>query len=95
MTIAVNLAINNSTDRAHRGEVNGLATAVSSVGKAVGPAAFSALFAFSIDGEHPFPLDFHLAWYTVAIVRLLIGLLAWNTIRDGKGYEERMVDALE
>ncbi|CAN0453049.1 unnamed protein product [Ascophyllum nodosum] len=86
--IAIALAINNSTDASRRGEVNGLAMTIGSIGKAVAPAACSALFAFSIDGDRPFPFDVHLVWYTAAVLRFVVGLLGWNTIRDDGGHEE-------
>ena len=66
--------------------VNGLAMTISSIGMVAGPIFFSALFAFSIDGERPFPFDVHLVWYTLAILRFVVGLLGWSTIRDDYGH---------
>ncbi|CAN0439084.1 unnamed protein product, partial [Ascophyllum nodosum] len=64
--IAISLAINNSIDASRRGEVNGLATTISSIGTSAGPIVCSVLFAFSIAAERPFPFDVHLVWYTAA-----------------------------
>ena len=85
------MAINNSIDASRRGEVNGLATTISSIGTAAGPIVCSVLFAFSIAAERPFPFDVHLVWYTAAILRLVVGLLGWNTIRDDLGHADSKV----
>lgn len=64
--------------------------------KATGSLACSALFAFSIDGDHPFPFDVHFVWYILAILRFIVGLLGWNTIRDdAAGHAENSENTLE
>lgn len=44
----------------------------------VGPAVWSALFAYSIESLGSFPLDFHLTFYVKAMLRLVVACLAWN-----------------
>ncbi|CAN0591569.1 unnamed protein product, partial [Laminaria digitata] len=69
------LAINNATGSHRRGELNGLAATVDSFARAISPILCSALFAFSIDGHHPFPFDYHLVFYLLALLRLTVALM--------------------
>ena len=80
--IGVSLAINNATGPDRRGELNGIVMTTSSVARSLSPVLASALFAFSIDGNHPFPFDYHLAFYCIALVRLTVAWLGWNRICD-------------
>ncbi|CAN0085422.1 unnamed protein product [Ascophyllum nodosum] len=89
--IAISLAINNSTDASRRGEINGQAMMINSIGMAAGPIVCSVIFAFSVDAERPFPFDVHLMWYTAAILRFVVGILGWNTIRDDLGQSDSNV----
>ncbi|CAM9419677.1 unnamed protein product [Ectocarpus sp. 13 AM-2016] len=91
-------AINNAAEPERCGEVNGLAACVASVVGAVGPAAWSALYAFSVeiaDGRSPilFPIDFRLAFWLMAFLRLVLAILSWSTIKGDKA-DERRVDTL-
>ncbi|CAM9280639.1 unnamed protein product, partial [Ectocarpus sp. 12 AP-2014] len=76
----ISCAINNAAEPERCGEVNGLAACVASVVSAVGPTAWSALFAFSVevaDGRSPFPfpIDFRLAFWLMAFLRLVLAIL--------------------
>ncbi|CAM9750755.1 unnamed protein product, partial [Ectocarpus sp. 4 AP-2014] len=76
----ISFAINNAAEPERCGEVNGLAACVASVVSAVGPAAWSALYAFSVefaDGRSPFPfpIDFRLAFWLMAFLRLVVAFL--------------------
>lgn len=65
--INVALATNNAVDPSQRATLNGLSMTLGSLAKAAGPAFFSAIFAWSIDGSaRPFPLDYHLVFYVLA-----------------------------
>ena len=72
------LAINKATVPERRGELNGLASTVGSVAMMVGPAVWSSLFAFSVEGNRPFPFDFHLTFFAIATLRLVVAILSWN-----------------
>lgn len=80
--IGVSLAINNATGPDRRGELNGISLTTSSITRSISPVFFSALFAFSIDGNHPFPFHYHLAFYCIALVRLTVAYMGWNRICD-------------
>ncbi|CAN0487349.1 unnamed protein product, partial [Scytosiphon promiscuus] len=75
--IAVSLAINNATGPDRRGELNGISFTSTCVGRALSPVLFSALFAYSIDGDHPFPFGSHLACYCLALIRLAAAWMGW------------------
>lgn len=47
------------------------------------------MFAFSIDGDRPFPFDYHIVFYFLALLRLTVAYLGWNTINDA-GREGRL-----
>ena len=64
---------------------------INSIGMAAGPIVCSVIFAFSVDAERPFPFDVHLMWYTAAILRFVVGILGWNTIRDDLGQSDSNV----
>ena len=64
---------------------------ISSIAMAAGPIVCSVIFAFSIDAERPFPFDVHLIWYIAAILRFVVGILGWNTIRDDLGHADSNV----
>jgi len=65
------------------GELNGMATTISGVSRMVAPAAWSALFAFSIEVPRPFPFDYHLAFYVMGALRVLKAYLAWDMSKPG------------
>ncbi|CAM9122866.1 unnamed protein product, partial [Scytosiphon promiscuus] len=75
------LAINSATLLERRGQLNGLASSVASVASMVGPAIWSAMFAFSVDRRHyhlfglPFPIDFHFTFWLMALLRLAVACL--------------------
>lgn len=48
--------------------------------QAAGPSVCSALFALSIDGDRPFPFDYHFIFYFIALLRLLVGYIGWNVV---------------
>lgn len=80
--IAIALAINNATGPSRRGELNGISMALTSVARSISPVVFSTMFAFSIDGSHPFPFDYHFVFYLIGTMRLVVAFMAWNRIQD-------------
>ena len=80
--IGVSLAVNNATRPDRRGEMNGIYMTTTSISRAVSPVFASTLFAWSIDGGLPFPFDYHLAFYFLALIRLTVACLGWNRICD-------------
>ena len=80
--LGVALAINKATGPDRRGELNGISSGVGSLANTIAPIIFATLFAFSIDGDRPFPFDYHCAFYSIGAVRLTVAVMAWNRIND-------------
>lgn len=74
------MAFNKATGPDRRGELNGISATVASLARAVAPIFFATLFAFSIDGDRPFPFDYHCVFYLVATIRLTVACMGWNRI---------------
>ena len=79
------MAINNSTGPARRGELNGISMTMSSIARSISPLISSALFAYSVGGDHPFPFDYHFAFFFLALVRLAVACMGWNRVCDNGG----------
>ncbi|CAM9579188.1 unnamed protein product [Ectocarpus fasciculatus] len=78
--INVALATNNAVEPSRRGTLNGLSMTTGSLAKAAGPMFFSSIFAWSIDGRRrPFPLDYHLAFYLLALGMVVVSWASWGT----------------
>eukprot|EP00904_Undaria_pinnatifida_P000573 jgi/Undpi1/10516/HiC_scaffold_29.g12966.m1 len=90
--IGVALALNNAVATDRRGELNGISAAGGSLARAISPMICSVLFAFSIDGDHPFPFDYHFAFYLLATLRLVVACMAWNRINDTQGRENSDIE---
>ena len=82
--MGMSLAINNAVGADRRGELNGISASVCALARAFSPMFFSALFAFSIDGDRPFPFDYHLVFYILGLLRLAVACMGWNLL-DGTG----------
>ena len=80
--LGLSVTINNATAQERRGELNGLAAAVTSFARAISPIFFSVLFAFSIDGNHCFPFDYHLVFYVLSLTNTVAACMGWNSIND-------------
>ncbi|CAM9564568.1 unnamed protein product [Ectocarpus sp. 6 AP-2014] len=82
--INIALATNNAVEPSRRATLNGLSMTLGSLAKAAGPAFFSAIFAWSIDddGRRPFPLDYHLVFYLLALSMTAVCWASWNVIVD-------------
>lgn len=89
--MGISLTINDAPEPHRRGELNGISMAVGSLASAISPVFFSVLFAFSIDGRHPFPFDYNLVFYVIGTIRLTVAWLAWNKINDSEGSKKRAV----
>ena len=58
----------NSALPLERGVVNGLSQSLVSVSRFAGPTLFTPLFAWSVEGERPYPLNHFLSWHLIAIM---------------------------
>lgn len=76
------MAIGSAVGKARRAELTGISVTAESVVRAISPMACSALFAFSINGNHPYAFDCHSVFYLLAATRLVAGWFGWNTITD-------------
>lgn len=88
--IGLSLALNNATGPDRRGELNGISAMVGSLSRAISPILCSSLFAFSIEGHHPFPFDYRLVFYLLASLRLTVACMGWNKIRGSTEGMERL-----
>lgn len=79
------MVINNATSRSRRGELNGIATMLSSLARAAGPAACGALFAFSINGDHSFPFDYYFTFIFMALSMVVVSVVGWNLVNYDEG----------
>eukprot|EP00904_Undaria_pinnatifida_P005739 jgi/Undpi1/2295/HiC_scaffold_13.g05679.m1 len=80
--VGISVAVNNATGPERRGELNGIAAAVTAFTKALSPVLCSVLFAFSIDGNKPFPFDYHFVFYLLTVMRLVVAWMGWNKITN-------------
>ena len=80
--MGISVAVNNATGPERRGELNGIEAAVAAFTKAISPVLCSALFAFSIDGNKPFPFDYHFTFYLLTVMRLVVAWMGWNKINN-------------
>lgn len=78
--LSISLGFNNATEERRRGEMNGIATVVCSLGKTAGPALCSAAFAACINSDYQFPLDYHLFFVAMSMGFLAIAIGGWNSI---------------
>ncbi|CAN0438804.1 unnamed protein product, partial [Scytosiphon promiscuus] len=74
MVVNFALATNNAVDPSKRSTVNGLSVMVGSLAKAAGPTAASTIFAWSIHRRRPFPFDYHLIFYLLALGMVVVTL---------------------
>jgi MFS family permease len=72
------ISMNNSVTAQERGALNGLGMTLASIGKAVGPASGSPLFAWSLMNGFDTPFDYHLVFYLYALMTMVI--LLWSTM---------------
>lgn len=92
--VGLALTINNATGPERRGEMNGVANTVDSLARIVSPIACASMYAFTNDGEHTYPFDYHFTFYVLTSVRLVAACMGWNTITGGDN-SERCAQLLE
>ena len=78
--MGLSLTLNNAAGPDQRGELIGISATVASLTRAISPILCSSLFAFSIQGHHPFPFDYRLMFYIMASLRLTVACMGWNAI---------------
>ena len=66
------------------GELNGSSMAMGALSRTIPPIVCSALYAYSIDGDHPFPFDYHLSLFLLASGRLVATCMGRNIMNDNK-----------
>ena len=86
--VGLSLAINNATRADRRGEMNGLSMMMASLARVIAPIVCSSLYAYSINSNQAFPLDYHLVFYLLALVRFSVAWMGWNRITDGGGVNQ-------
>lgn len=90
MFINIALATNNAVGPSRRGTINGLSMTLGSLAKAAGPTSTSVVFAWSISQQprRPFPLDFHLVFYLLALAMAVVAVASWNIIVQDEDTQE-------
>ena len=81
------LAINTATGADRRGELNGISSMITSVMRAISPVVSASLFAYSINSDHGFPVNHHLAFAMLGSMRLIAACIGWNRITDNGNME--------
>lgn len=69
---SVFVLINNACRRRDRGAGNGIGQTCASLGRAVGPAVCGIVFAWSQRAQLPWPLDYHVVFYMLAVLTVLV-----------------------
>lgn len=81
------LAINTATGADRRGELNGISYMITAVVRAISPVVSASLFAYSINSDHGFPVNHHLAFDMLGSMRLIAACIGWNRITDNGNME--------
>ncbi|XP_065178177.1 uncharacterized protein LOC135808864 [Sycon ciliatum] len=68
--VCLMLMINNSVETHDLGAANGLAMSMTGCFRSLAPLACGSIFAWSIDGEHVFPFDYHLVFFLLSFLFL-------------------------
>lgn len=85
--LAISVTVNNAPGRDRRAELNGLSITIESLARAISPMACSALFAFSTNGNYPYPFEYHFVFYLLGSIRLVAACTGWNRITDNGNME--------
>lgn len=78
--VNISLTVNNVVNPSRRGELNGLAMAVASLSRGLAPFTCSPLFAWSINGRHAFPFNFHFIYILLGLGMLGAGFMGWDVM---------------
>ena len=75
-----NVLTNTAASPSSRGAVNGLAMALASIAKAIGPVVGSESFAWSVNSGLSAPFDYHFSFWGLSVLASFITLFAFCTI---------------
>lgn len=75
---SVTILINNSAPKKVIGTINGVSQTMASLSSALAPAFAGNVFSFSLQEKRPWPFDFHLIFYVVAMVCVV---MCWMSYR--------------
>lgn len=95
LSVNIVVAINNAVDPVRYGEVNGLASTTSSLGRALAPFTCAPLFAWSINADHPFPFVPHLSFILLALGMLALSITGWKRVGRDQNQEQPRAESLE
>jgi hypothetical protein len=86
--------INNSVPTSYRASTNGIAMAMGSLGKGLGPTCASLIYAWSLHNGLGYPLDHHLVFFLVSAMAVLcyVGALG---LTDGEAVEPSRAQEME
>lgn len=95
LSVNIAVAVNNAVDPLRCGEVNGLASTTSSMGRAFAPFTCAPLFAWSINADHPFPFGPHFSYILLALGMLAFSITGWRSIGREEAQEQPLADNVE
>lgn len=95
LSVNVVVAVNNAVDPVRYGEVNGLASTTSALGRALAPFTCAPLFAWSINADHPFPFGPHFSFILLALGMLAFSIVAWRRIGSDQNPEQSRGEHIE
>ena len=80
--IALNVASTNIVQSHHRGKLSGLYNTAESLGRFIGPVAYSTTYALSISRStsNYSWMDHHFVFYVSAVTMALMAWLGWRTL---------------
>ena len=81
------LVIDTATGAERRGELNGISSMITSFVEAISPIVSASLFAYSINSNHGLPVNHHLAFAMLGLMRFIAASLGWNRITDNGNME--------
>lgn len=79
---SISLVINQSVPTNKRASINGIAMTVGSCARAIGPIFGSIIFAWSINNNYGFPLDFHFVFLLLSILSVINAVLFLSFYRS-------------
>jgi len=86
---SISLLLNDTVESDKRASMNGFSMAIGSLSKSIGPFLGAILLAWSINGNLPFPLDFHLMFVLISIIGVASAFIPLRSIRIIQQNNER------
>ncbi|KAJ3314542.1 hypothetical protein HDV04_006081 [Boothiomyces sp. JEL0838] len=76
------IMVSNSVTSNYRGEINGSAQSLGSIGRMLGPIFAGTLFTWSLESNLPYPFDYHFVFNLLAVIVFLGYLISLRMPKD-------------